>query len=88
MIYSIKISVPVIDNLNSFHLSSWIAETPLQKGILRFSSLPSSLPYLSLISPVTLMQLSAAIRKIRIPSDNCEDAGTILYNLDAIIAIG
>ena len=84
MIYSIKISVPVIDNLNSFHLSRWIAETPLQKGILRFSSLP----YLSLISPVTLMQLSDGIRKIRIPSDNCEDAGTILYNLDVIIAIG
>ena len=34
------------------------------------------------------VQLSAAIRKIRIPSDNCDDAGTILYNLDAIIAVG
>ena len=34
------------------------------------------------------LQLSTAIKKILIPSDNCEDAGTILYNLDAIIAVG
>ena len=32
--------------------------------------------------------MSTAIRKIRIPSDNCEDLGSILYNLDAIIAVG
>lgn len=34
------------------------------------------------------VQLSAAIKKILNPSDNCEDVGTILYNLDAIIAVG
>lgn len=34
------------------------------------------------------VQLSKAIRKIRIPSDNCNDTGTILYNLDVIIAVG
>ena len=34
------------------------------------------------------VQLSAAIKKILNPSDNCEDTGTILYNLDAIIAVG
>ena len=34
------------------------------------------------------VQLSTAIKKILNPSDNCEDAGTILYNLDAIIAVG
>ena len=32
--------------------------------------------------------LSTAIKKILIPSDNCDDTGTILYNLDAIIAVG
>ena len=31
------------------------------------------------------LQLSTAIKKILIPSDNCDDTGTILYNLDAII---
>lgn len=34
------------------------------------------------------LQLSAAIKKILNPSDNCEDPGSILYNLDAIIAVG
>lgn len=34
------------------------------------------------------VQLSAAIRKIRIPSDNCDEQGVMLYNLDAIIAVG
>ena len=34
------------------------------------------------------VQLSTAIKKILIPSDNCEDTGTIFYNLDAIIAVG
>ena len=34
------------------------------------------------------LQLSTAIKKLLNMSDNCEDAGTILYNLDAIIAVG
>ena len=34
------------------------------------------------------LQLSTAIKKILNPSDNCEDPGSILYNLDAIIAVG
>ena len=28
------------------------------------------------------VQLSTAIRKIRIPSDNCDEQGVLLYNLD------
>lgn len=34
------------------------------------------------------VQLSTAIKKILIPSDNCEDSGTIMYNLDVIISVG
>ena len=34
------------------------------------------------------LQLSTAIKKILNPADNCEDLGSILYNLDAIIAVG
>ena len=34
------------------------------------------------------VQLSTVIRKILNPSDNCEDAGTVMYNLYAIIAVG
>lgn len=34
------------------------------------------------------LQLSAVIRKFRIPSDNCDEPGVMMYNLDAIIAVG
>ncbi len=34
------------------------------------------------------LQMSTAIRKIRIPSDNCDEQGVLLYNLDAIISVG
>lgn len=34
------------------------------------------------------LQLSAAIKKILNPSDNCDKQGILLYNLDAIIAVG
>ena len=34
------------------------------------------------------LQLSTAIKKVLNPSDNCEEAGTIMYNLDAVIAVG
>ena len=34
------------------------------------------------------VQLSTAIRKIRIPSDNCDEQGVMMYNLDAVIAVG
>lgn len=34
------------------------------------------------------LQLSTVIRKFRIPSDNCDEQGVMMYNLDAIIAVG
>ena len=36
----------------SVHLSHRASQSPLNKGILRFSSLPSSLPFLSQITPI------------------------------------
>ena len=30
------------------------------------------------------LQLSAVIRNFRIPSDNCDEPGVMMYNLDAI----
>ena len=44
--------------------------------------------HLSQIDASGEVQLSAAIRKIRIPSDNCDEQGVLMYNLDAIIAVG
>ena len=40
------------------------------------------------ISESEELQLSTAIKKILIPSDNCDDQGVLMYNLDAIIAVG
>ncbi len=34
------------------------------------------------------LQLFTAIKKFLIPSDNCDDQGVLMYNLDAIIAVG
>ena len=34
------------------------------------------------------LQLSTAFKKILNPSDNCDEQGVLLYNLDAIIAVG
>ena len=34
------------------------------------------------------VQLSTAIKKILIPSDNCDGTGIIMYNLDVIISVG
>ena len=44
--------------------------------------------HLSQIDESGEVQLSTAIRKIRIPSDNCDEQGVLMYNLDAIIAVG
>ena len=44
--------------------------------------------HLSQIDESGEVQLSTAIRKIRIPSDNCDEQGVQMYNLDAIIAVG
>lgn len=44
--------------------------------------------HLSQIDESGEVQLSAAIRKIRIPSENCDEQGVLMYNLDAIIAVG
>lgn len=34
------------------------------------------------------VQLSKAVKKYLIPSDNCDESGILMYNLDAIIAVG
>ena len=44
--------------------------------------------HLSQIDESGEVQLSTAIRRIRIPSDNCDEQGVQMYNLDAIIAVG
>lgn len=77
-----KVNVSVLFSNENFWLSQ-------QRMAALFNVAVSTINYhLSQIEESGEVQLSAAIRKIRIPSDNCDDAGVMMYNLDVIIAIG
>ena len=68
------------------HLSRQMASSPLNKGILRFSSLPSSLPFLSQITPIispvdtpkTSVDVSADCLLRRFDFNNWEKPGNLL----------
>lgn len=77
-----KVNVTVVFNNETFWLS--------QKRMAElFNVAISTINYhLSEIQKSGELQLSESIRKIRIPSDNCDDQGVLMYNLDAIIAVG
>ena len=77
-----KVNVLVLFNNETFWLS--------QKRMAElFNVAPSTINYhLSQINESGEVQLSTAIRNFRISSDNCEDQGVLLYNLDVIIAVG
>lgn len=77
-----KVNVTVVFNNETFWLS--------QKRMAElFNVAISTINYhLSEIEKSGEVQLSESIRKIRIPSDNCDDQGVLMYNLDAVIAVG
>jgi len=77
-----KVNVSVLFSNETFWLS--------QKRMAElFNTAVSTINYhLTQLNESGEVQLSAAIRKIRIPSDNCDEQGVLLYNLDAIIAVG
>lgn len=77
-----KVNVSVIYNQETFWLS--------QKRMAElFGTAVSTINYhLKQIDESGEVQLSTAIRKIRISSDNCSEQGVLLYNLDAVIAVG
>ncbi len=77
-----KVSVNVLFSNDTF----WLSQKRMSE--LYNVTIPDIVYHLKQINETGEVQLSAAIKKILIPSDNCEDAGTILYNLDAIIAVG
>lgn len=77
-----KVNVSVLFSQDTF----WLSQKRMSE---LFNVALSTINYhLSQIDESGEVQLSTAIRKIRISSDNCEDARTILYNLDVIIAVG
>lgn len=77
-----KVNVSVLFSNETFWLSQ-------KRMAALFNVALSTINYhLSQIGESGEVQLSAAIRKIRIPSDNCDEQGVMMYNLDAIIAVG
>ena len=77
-----KVNVSVLFSNENFWLSQ-------QRMSELFNVAVSTINYhLSQLEKSGEVQLSAAIRKIRIPSDNCDDVGVMMYNLDVIIAVG
>ena len=51
-------------------------------------TIPDITYHLKQINDSGEVQLSAAIKKILSPSDNCDEQGVMMYNLDAVIAVG
>ena len=77
-----KVNVNVLFSNETF----WLSQKRMSE---LFNVAVSTINYhLSQIDESGEVQLSTAIRKIRIPSDNCDEQGVLMYNLDAIIAVG
>ena len=77
-----KVNVNVLFSQDTFWLSQ-------KRMSALFNVALSTINYhLAQIDESGEVQLSTAIRKIRISSDNCDEQGVLLYNLDAIIAVG
>ena len=77
-----KVNVSVVYNQETF----WLSQKRMAK---LFGTAVSTINYhLKQIDESGEVQLSTAIRKIRIPSDNCDEQGVLMYNLDAVIAVG
>ena len=51
-------------------------------------TVPDIIYHLKQLSESGELQLSAIIKNFLVPSDNCDEQGVMMYNLDAIIAVG
>ena len=77
-----KVNVSVLFNQDTFWLSQ-------QRMAELFGTSVSTINYhLKQIDESGEVHLSDAIRKIRIPSEQWEEQGVTLYNLDVVIAVG
>jgi hypothetical protein len=77
-----KVNVTVVFNNETF----WLSQKRMAE--LFGVSVQDISYHLIQISESGELQLSTAIKKILIPSDNCDNQGVLMYNLDAIIAVG
>lgn len=77
-----KVNVNVLFSQDTF----WLSQKRMSE---LFNVTVQDISYhLTQINDTGELQLSAAIKKILNPSDNCDKQGILLYNLDAIIAVG
>ena len=77
-----KVNVSVLFNQDTF----WLSQQPMAE---LFGTAVSTINYhLKQIDESGEVHLSDAIRKIRIPSEQWEEQGVTLYNLDVVIAVG
>ena len=77
-----KVNVSVLFNQDTFWLSQ-------QRMAELFGTAVSTINYhLKQIDESGEVHLSDAIRKIRIPSEQWEEQGVTLYNLDVVITVG
>ena len=77
-----KVNVNVLFSNETF----WLSQKRMSE--LYAVTIPDINYHLKQIDESGEVQLSAAIKKILIPSDNCDEQGVLMYNLDAIIAVG
>lgn len=77
-----KVNVNVLFSNETF----WLSQKRMSE--LYAVTIPDINYHLKQIDESGEVQLSAAIKKILIPSDNCNEQGVLMYNLDAIIAVG
>lgn len=77
-----KVNVSVLFSNETF----WLSQKRMAD--LFAVTIPDITYHLKQLNECGEVQLSAAIKKILIPSDNCDEQGVLLYNLDAIIAVG
>ena len=75
-----KVNVNVLFSNETF----WLSQKRMSE--LFNVTIPDIVYHLRQINDNGEVQLSAAIKKILIPSDNCDEQGVLMYNLDAIIA--
>ena len=77
-----KVNVNVLFSNETF----WLSQKRMSE--LFNVTIPDITYHLKQINDSGEVQLSAAIKKFLIPSDNCDEQGVLVYNLDAIIAVG
>ena len=77
-----KVNVNVLFSNETF----WLSQKRMSE--LFNVTIPDITYHLKQINDSGEVQLSAAIKKFLIPSDNCDEQGVLMYNLDAIIAVG